>query len=78
MLTMVERRVSADDRATFLQAVATRRRAADALRAHVWVFEHSTEVGRFVEFTEAASVDDIASVCDSAAPATIWREVRVD
>jgi hypothetical protein len=75
---MVERRVSADERTTFLQLLSVRRRAAEAVRAHVWVFEHATDVGRFVEFTEAASPEDIAAVHDGTTPAPIWREVRVD
>lgn len=78
VLTMVERRVSANDRADFLSTVAARRHAAQGAHAHFWVFEHLDEPGRFVEFTEAADATAVASVHDGALPAPLWREVLGD
>ena len=76
VLTMVERRVPADGRAAYLRDVDTRRHAAAAARVHFWVFEHDDEPGRFVEFTEAGSADDVAALHDGALPAPLWREVQ--
>jgi hypothetical protein len=72
----VERRVSTDERAAYLAGLAPRRLEAAAVRAHFWVFEHHEEPGRFVEFTEAGSVAEIASVHDGEVPAPYWREVQ--
>ena len=76
VLAMVERRVSATDRAAFLDAHAARRLAARAVGAHVWMFEHLDEPGRFIEFTEAAAASDVASVHGGELPAPLWREVQ--
>ncbi|MEQ1689979.1 MAG: hypothetical protein ABMA00_01740 [Gemmatimonas sp.] len=75
VLMMVERRVSAADRAEFLGTLAARRHAAQDVHAHFWVFEHLDEPGRFVEFTEAADATVVATVHDGALPAPLWRAV---
>ncbi|MBL0172690.1 MAG: hypothetical protein IPP90_18675 [Gemmatimonadaceae bacterium] len=78
VLTMVERRVSAIERDTFMQALDARRQLAHTVRANVWVFESADEPGRFIEFTEAADVADVATVHQGTMPAPVWREVRGD
>ena len=72
---MVERRVSAAERDAYLRDLEERRSAANHIRLHFWVFEHADESGRFVEFTEGACEDDIASAHSHALPAPLWREV---
>ena len=74
-LTMVERRVSAADRETYLDSLESRRVSAEQLRLHFWVFEHADESGRFVEFTEGASEHDVANAQHGALPAPLWRQV---
>jgi hypothetical protein len=76
VLTMVERLVVAAEREAYLAALAPRRAAAARVQAHFWVFEHSDEPGRFVEFTEGAGANEIASVHDGELPAPLWREVQ--
>lgn len=76
-LTIVERRVSDDERAAYFAALSARKQRAAAVPAHFWVFEHATERGRFVEFTEAAGEEQIAAVHgDDGPPHEIWREVQ--
>jgi hypothetical protein len=75
-LTIVERTVPAADRAAYLISLATRRAAAARVDAHFWVFEHSDEPGRYVEFTEGAGANEIATVHDGELPAPLWREVQ--
>ena len=69
-LTIVERRVSEAERAEYLAALSA------VVPAHFWVFEHATERGRFVEFTEAAGEQQIAAAHGDHAPADLWREVQ--
>lgn len=76
VLTMCERQVSTTERAAYLESLTLRRAAAAAAHVHFWVFEHSDEPGRFVEFTEAGAVDDIAAAHDGELPAPVWREVQ--
>ncbi len=76
MLTIVERRVATAERDAYLAALEPRRRAAAAINAHFWIFEHADEVGHFVEFTEGADANAIASVHDGELPAPVWREVQ--
>ncbi len=75
-LAIVERQVGDDERADYLAALAARRSRAAAMRAHFWVFEHATERGRFVEFTEAANDASIASLHGHDLPGQLWREVQ--
>ncbi len=76
VLAMVERRVTASERAAFLGSLAVRREAARTQRANLWVFEHTDEPGRFIEFTEAANAFDVAAVHEGALPAPLWRELQ--
>ena len=75
-LTIVERRVTDAERAEYLAALSGRKQRAAAVPAHFWVFEHATERGRFVEFTEAAGEEQIAALHDHDMPADLWREVQ--
>lgn len=75
-LTIVERRVSDEERADYLAALSRRKQRAAAVPAHFWVFEHADERGRFVEFTEAAGEQQIAALHERDMPADIWREVQ--
>ncbi len=76
VLSMNERRVEAVEREAYLAALPVRRAAASAVHAHFWVFEHATEHGRFVEFTEAASDDVLRAAHGHDAPTDSWREVE--
>ncbi len=76
VLAMSERRIGAVDRDQYLASLAQRRTAAVNARAHFWVFEHETESGRFVEFTEAGGDVDVAAALGHGAPASLWREVQ--
>lgn len=75
-LTIVERRVSDEERADYLAALSRRKQRAAAVPAHFWVFEHADDRGRFVEFTEAAGEEQIAALHERDMPADIWREVQ--
>ena len=73
-LAMVERRVLAKDRVDFIDSLSARRLAAKQRHVNFWVFEHLTDSGRFVEFTETSPGADVASVEGGAVP--LWREVQ--
>ncbi len=76
VLAMQERVVAPADRGAYLASLGRRRARAAAVPAHFWVFEHATESGRFVEFTEAASDDAIAAARDDGQTPGLWREVQ--
>jgi len=76
VLSMAERRVDGAAREEYLATLASRRAAAATAQAHFWVFEHASDRGRFVEFTEAASDDAIALSRGHDAPESLWREVQ--
>jgi hypothetical protein len=75
-LTIVERLVPEAERAAYLAALPDRTQRAAAVPAHFWVFEHATERGRFVEFTEAADDARIAAVHGTDVARDTWREVQ--
>lgn len=75
-LTIVERRVSDAERAEYLAALPGRKARAAAVPAHFWVFEHATERGRFVEFTEAGGEAQIAALHGTDQPRDLWCEVQ--
>ncbi|MDQ8158690.1 MAG: hypothetical protein P3B76_00155 [Gemmatimonadota bacterium] len=76
VLTMQECVVAPAERGAYLAALAERRQRAAAVSAHFWVFEHATESGRFVEFTEAAGEAQLAALQDAGTPPDRWREVQ--
>lgn len=76
VLTMQERVVAPAERGAYLASLALRRQRAATIPAHFWVFEHATESGRFVEFTEAASDAQLAALHDADVPPDRWREVQ--
>jgi len=76
VLSMVERQVKAEQRSDYLMGLAATRAAASAAHAHFWVFENEQEPGRFVEFTEAADAEHVASTHGGTLPAPLWREVQ--
>ncbi len=76
VLAMQERVVARAEREAYLAALDSRRARAAAVPAHFWVFEHATDSGRFVEFTEAASEDAIAAAHEHGAVPGLWREVQ--
>jgi len=76
VLAMQERVVASAEREAYLASLASRRAHAAAVPAHFWVFEHANESGRFVEFTEAASVDAIAAAHEGGQMPGVWREVQ--
>ncbi len=76
VLAMQERVVASVEREAYLASLVHRRARAAAVPAHFWVFEHATESGRFVEFTEAASDEAIAAVHEGGQVPGCWREVQ--
>ena len=75
-LTIVERRVNEAERAEYLAALPVRRQRAAAVPAHFWVFEHTTERGRFVEFSEAPGEDQLRALHGTEIPGDRWCEVQ--
>lgn len=75
-LHMQELHIADAARAAYLITVEARRAQAVAVRAHFWVFEHATESGRFIEFTEAASAGDLATLVGSDGARDSWRELQ--
>jgi len=76
VLAMQERVVALGEREAYLASLVLRRARAAAVPAYFWVFEHATESGRFVEFTEAASDDAIAAAHEGGQAPGLWREVQ--
>ena len=76
VLAMQERVVAPAERGAYLASLDRRRARAAAVPAHFWVFEHATESGRFVEFTEAASDEAIAAAHEPGQAPGLWREVQ--
>jgi len=76
VLAMQEVVIAAAEREAYLAALVNRRARAAAVPAHFWVFEHATESGRFVEFTEAASDEAIAAAHEGGQMLGRWREVQ--
>ena len=76
VLAMQERVVAPAERGAYLASLDRRRARAAAVPAHFWVFEHATDSGRFVEFTEAASEEAIAAALDDDEMSGLWREVQ--
>lgn len=76
VLTMQERVVAQAEREAYMATLVIRRARAAAVPAHFWVFEHATESGRFVEFTEAASDEAIAAASEPDQTPGLWREVQ--
>ncbi len=76
VLAVRERQVPAGERGPYLAAIPERSARAAAARAHFWVFEHHTESGRFLEFTEGVSAEAVAALLDGAPPDSLWREIQ--
>jgi len=80
LLTFAEQHVTVGKREQYLASVGARRLVAASLGANFWVFEHATEHGRFVEFTEGGSEDAVRGVHGApdhgTAPLALWREVQ--
>ena len=76
VLAMRECTVRSADREAYLASLGSRRAKAASVPAHFWVFEHATESGRFVEFTEAGSDEAIAAAHDADQMPALWREVQ--
>lgn len=76
VLTLVERVVRDAARTDYLSVLPGRRAEATARGVRFWVFENNDEPGRFVEFTEAATVDELTAWHDGRLPAPVWREVQ--
>ena len=76
VLAMQERVVAPAERGAYLASLGRRRARAAVAPAHFWVFEHATESGRFVEFTEAASDEAIAAAQEVGQTPGLWREVQ--
>ncbi|MCE2902372.1 MAG: hypothetical protein ACK6DP_09790 [Gemmatimonas sp.] len=75
-LRIDERQVPEAERADYLAALPARKARAAAVPAHFWVFEHATDRGRFIEFTEAASEAHLAAAQGLEQAGDCWREVQ--
>ncbi len=75
-LTIVERVVPDAERAEYLAALPLRKQRAASVPAHFWVFEHASDRGRFIEFTEAGGEEALAAVHGADVAAHCWREVQ--
>lgn len=75
-LSITEVRIADDARAAYLAALPERTQRAAAVPAHFWVFEHASERGRFVEFTEAKSEALLAAALGLEHATDCWREVQ--
>jgi hypothetical protein len=75
-LAMHEVRVTDAERGDYLAGLPARTARAEAIRAHFWVFEHVSDRGRFIEFTEAASAQEIAAARGVDTATDCWREVQ--
>ena len=79
LLAVTEHRVEAAVRADYLVAVGARQRAAASSGVHFWIFEHTDESGRFIEFVEGASEFAVRTAAtDDNSPErspSLWREV---
>jgi len=76
VLAVRERQVPAEARTPYFATVRERTARAQAARAHFWVFEHDTDPGRFLEFTEGASADAVRALLDGAPADGLWREFQ--
>jgi hypothetical protein len=76
VLAVRERQLPAEARAPYLATLPERRTRAAEARAHFWVFQHHSEAGRFLEFTEGASAEAVAALLDGAAADDLWHEVQ--
>lgn len=76
VLAMRECVVASADREAYFTSLVNRRTRAASVPAHFWVFEHASESGRFVEFTEAASDEAIAAAHEADQMPALWREVQ--
>ncbi|MEO7522005.1 MAG: hypothetical protein ABIW79_09330 [Gemmatimonas sp.] len=80
LLAVTEHRVEGAVRAEYLVAVGERQRAAETSGVHFWIFEHTDERGRFIEFVEGASESAVrsaaGSVHSSEPSLSLWREVQ--
>jgi hypothetical protein len=81
LLAMAERRVPPAAREAYLASLAGRQAAARDVQAHFWVFEHTGEDGRFLEFVEGPDESALRAagghdMRDTGALVAPWREVQ--
>jgi len=80
MLAFAERHIDEASRTDYLTSVGARQRSAASSGVHFWVFEHADEGGRFIEFVEGASEQDVRSAAAGNnllnPPVEVWREVQ--
>ena len=77
-LAINERTVDAAARATYQSTLAARRAAAKTAGVEFWVFEHTVEHGRFIEFSEGADAQSVTVATSQAHPSALWRQIGVD
>lgn len=76
LLTMAECHIESSMRTAYLAALDARRSAVEEYGAHFWVFEHASNPGRFIEFTEGSSESSIRDALGDATDMVLWREVE--
>lgn len=76
LLAIGEQRVALAERDAYLASLAERRANAAAAGLNFWVFEHLTEPGRFIEFTEGADAEAIRRRPGADPALPLWQEVQ--
>ena len=76
LLAVGEQHVALAERDSYLASLAERRASAAAAGLNFWVFEHATEPGRFIEFTEGADAEAIRRRHGADPTLPLWQEVQ--
>ena len=75
-LAILERRVPEGQRASFLELAKVRRESAEAQSAKYWVYQHTDDNERYIEFVEGADATLVMRLAGVNGE-TIWRQVEV-
>ncbi len=76
VLATTERHVDATARDDYFAELPQRRVVAAEAHVHFWVFEHATEIGRFIEFVEGPDAVALARAFPTLMPTNVWRAVQ--
>ena len=78
VLAISERQVPVSGQADYRSTLAARRNAAKQLGIAFWVFAHTSDSERFIEFSEGADEASVARATDYEPAPSVWRELGVD
>ncbi len=74
-LSVKEESVSESERAEYSARLSARRSEAARADLHFWIFAHSEDPQRFVEFVEGADASLVAQVA-GVESASLWRSIE--